>query len=258
MRLYCFSRADPISMTTKLTSKVKPMTDLSNFPITSKWPAKDPSVIQLYSFPTPNGIKASAMLEETGLPYEPHKIGLGGDTTTPEFLSLNPNNKIPAIIDPDGPDGAPMGIWESGSILIYLAEKSGKFYGANATERHQINQWIMFQMGGLGPMMGQFGFFHKFAGKEIEDPRPKQRYIDEVRRLLGVLDRHLDGKDYVVGDAYSIADIASWPWVRAFVEFYEGGDLVGYDNFKNVQGWLERCAQRPASIAALNIPDRNS
>jgi len=234
------------------------MADLSDFPITKTWAAQHPDRIQLYSFPTPNGIKASAMLEESGLAYEPHKIGLSGDTTSPAFLSLNPNNKIPAIIDPDGPDGVPMGLWESGAILVYLAEKSGKLYGASATDRHQINQWIMFQMGGLGPMMGQFGFFHKFAGKEIEDPRPKQRYIDEVRRLLNVLNGHLEGRDYVVGDAYSIADLASWPWVRAFVEFYEGGDLVGYTDFKNVQSWLERCAARPASVAALNIPDRNS
>lgn len=233
------------------------MTDLSAFPITAKWPATHPDRIQLYSFPTPNGIKASAMLEESELAYEAHKIGLGGDTTTPEFLSLNPNNKIPAIIDPNGPDGTPMGLWESGAILIYLAEKSGKLYGANTRERHQINQWIMFQMGGLGPMMGQFGFFHKFAGKEIDDPRPKQRYVDEVQRLLRVLNSHLDGNDYVVGGDYSIADIASWPWVRAFVEFYEGGDLVGYPEFSNIHSWLERCATRPASIAAINIPDRD-
>lgn len=233
------------------------MTDLSNFPITTRWAPAHPDRIQLYSFPTPNGIKASAMLEETGLAYEAHKVGLSGDTTTPEFLSLNPNNKIPAIIDPNGPDGTPMGLWESGAILMYLAEKSAKFYGANATERQQINQWIMFQMGGLGPMMGQFGFFHKFAGSEIEDPRPKQRYIDEVRRLLGVLNGHLDGREYVVGSEYSIADITSWPWVRAFVDFYQGGDLVGYQDFGNIHAWLARCAERPASQAAINIPARD-
>ncbi len=198
------------------------------------------------------------MLEETGLPYEAHKISLSGDTTTPEFLSLNPNNKIPAIIDPNGPDGTPMGLWESGAILIYLAEKSGKMLGASDTERYQVIQWVMFQMGGLGPMMGQFGYFHKFAGKEIDDPRPKQRYIDEVRRLLNVLNGQLAGKDFMVGDSYSIADIASWPWVRAFVGFYEGGDLVGFEDFKDIQNWVTRCAERPASLAAVNIPDRNA
>lgn len=232
------------------------MTDLSEFPITAKWPAMHPDRIQLYSFPTPNGIKASAMLEETGLAYEAHKIGLGGDTTTPEFLSLNPNNKIPAIVDPNGPDGTPIGLFESGAILMYLAEKSGKLYGETSAQRHHINQWVMFQMGGLGPMMGQFGFFHKFAGKEIDDPRPKARYTDEVRRLLGVLDRALEGQDYLVGQAYSIADVASWPWVRSFVGFYEGGDLVGYDDFKNIHGWFARCSERPASVASINIPPR--
>lgn len=151
-----------------------------------------------------------------------------------------------------------MGLWESGAILIYLAEKSGKMLGASDTERYQVIQWVMFQMGGLGPMMGQFGYFHKFAGKEIDDPRPKQRYIDEVRRLLNVLNGQLAGKDFMVGDSYSIADIASWPWVRAFVGFYEGGDLVGFEDFKDIQNWVTRCAERPASLAAVNIPDRNA
>ena len=232
------------------------MTSLGEFKITQKYPPKFTDRIQLYSFPTPNGIKASAMLEETGLAYEPHLVKLN-ETTAPEFLSLNPNNKIPAIIDPNGPNGAPMGLWESGAILMYLAEKSGTLYGASDVERQQINQWVMFQMGGLGPMMGQFGYFHKFAGSEIEDPRPKQRYIDEVRRLLNVLNGHLEGRDYVVGSQYSIADITSWPWIRAFVSFYEGGDLVGYEDFAHIQNWLERCSSRPASQAALNIPDRD-
>ena len=234
------------------------MTDLSNFEITKKWPAKDPSVIQLYSLPTPNGIKASAMLEETGLEYEAHLVDFGsGDQMTPEFMSLNPNNKIPAIIDPNGPGGEPIGVWESGAILIYLAEKTGKLLSQDPVTRLQTIQWLMFQMGGVGPMFGQFGFFHKFAGKEIEDKRPFERYRDESIRLLGVLDRQLANSDYLVGNDYSIADLATWPWLSAMTGFYEAGDLVGIDNFKNVQAWTKRCADRPASQKAVKIPGRD-
>lgn len=230
------------------------MTDLSAFEITRKWPATRPDVIQLYSNPTPNGIKVSAMLEETGLAYEPHLVPLN-ETTTPEFLSLNPNNKIPAIIDPNGPDGAPMGLWESGAILIYLAEKSGQFLPGGA-KRHEVIQWVMFQMGGLGPMFGQLGFFHKFAGADIEDPRPKERYVNEAARLLGVLNGRLADRAFIAGDAYTIADMASWAWVRSVVGFYGAGDLVGYDRFGNVERWLQTCLARPASQKALNIPER--
>ncbi|WP_375175797.1 glutathione S-transferase N-terminal domain-containing protein [Pseudooceanicola sp.] len=227
-----------------------------DFPITKRWPAKDPSVIQLYAFPTPNGVKASIMLEETGLAYEPHLVTLSdADVKSPEFLSLNPNNKIPAIIDPNGPDGAPIGLFESGAILIYLAEKSGKFLGTNATDRARIIQWLMFQMGGVGPMFGQLGFFYKFAGADIEDPRPRERYINEAKRLLAVLDGELEGKEWIAGN-YSIADIALCPWINA-LGFYGAKDVVGYNDLKNVPAWIERFYARPAVEKGKNIPDRN-
>lgn len=234
------------------------MSDLSEFKITEKWPASDPSQIQLYSLPTPNGIKVSMMLEETGLPYEAHLVSFGtNDQMTPEFLSLTPNNKIPAMIDPNGPDGKPIAIWESGAILIYLAEKTGKFLPEGAA-RHEVMQWLMWQMGGLGPMFGQLGFFHKFAGKEIEDPRPKQRYIDEAKRLLTVLDKHLEGKDYVAAGEFTIADIAIAPWIRTFYAFYDAGDLVGGPNdFQNVKRYLLGISARPSFDKAANIPARD-
>lgn len=230
------------------------MADLSAFPITSRWPAKDPSVIQLYSFPTPNGVKASIALEEMGLAYEPHLVTLSDkDVKSDAFLSLNPNNKIPAIIDPNGPDG-PIGLFESGAILLYLAEKTGKFGGSNAAEKARITQWLMFQMGGLGPMLGQMGFFYKFAGAQIEDPRPRERYRDEAIRLLSVLDKELEGKDWIAGD-YSIADMAIAPWVNA-LEFYGTKEVVGYDDFKNLPAYVERFFARPAVAKAKNIPPR--
>ena len=229
------------------------MADLSNFPITARWPAKDPSVIQLYSYPTPNGVKISIALEEMGLAYEPHLVTLKDeDVKSDAFLSLNPNNKIPAIIDPDGPDG-PIGIFESGAILLYLAEKSGKFIGSNATDKAKITQWLMFQMGGLGPMLGQMGFFYKFAGSQIEDPRPRTRYRDEAIRLLGVVDKELEGKDWIAGD-YSIADMAIAPWINA-LEFYGTKDVVGYHGLKNVPAYVERFYARPAVIKAKSIPN---
>ncbi|MGI9406073.1 MAG: glutathione binding-like protein [Hyphomicrobiaceae bacterium] len=231
------------------------MTNLSAFPITGKWPAAHPDRIQLYSLPTPNGIKASAMLEETGLAYEPHLVSFStDDQLTPEFLSLNPNNKIPAIIDPDGPGGKPMGLWESGAILLYLAEKAGKLLPSGPAARYETIQWLMWQMGGVGPMFGQLGFFYKFAGKDIEDKRPFERYRDESKRLLAVLDNRLSGREFIMGDAYTIADIAVWPWVRSLVGFYEAGDEVGIGNFGNVTAWLETCSERPASKIAVNTP----
>ena len=232
------------------------MLDAAAQPISARWPATRPDRIQLYSNPTPNGIKVSAMLEETGLPYEPHFIPLD-QTTTPEFLSLNPNNKIPAIVDPDGPGGRPLALWESGAILIYLAEKTGRFLPADPAARYETLQWLMFQMGGVGPMFGQLGFFLKLGGKDIEDPRPRDRYIAEATRLLNVLNQRLEGRDWIMGDAYTIADMAIWPWVRTLIGFYEAGNLVGYDRFTNIQSWMERALARPASQAALNIPDRN-
>ena len=232
------------------------MTTLADFPITQKWPPANPDVIQLYAFPTPNGVKASIMLEETGLPYEAHKVTLAdADVKSAEFLSLNPNNKIPAIIDPDGPGGEPLGLWESGAILIYLAEKTGKFMGDSPTEKYATHQWLMFQMGGVGPMFGQLGFFYKFAGSEYEDKRPQQRYINEAKRLLAVLEKHMEGHDWVTG-AYSIADIAIAPWLRA-LDFYGARDVVGWGNHKNLVAYLDRFLDRPAVQKGLVTPSRD-
>lgn len=231
------------------------MTDLSQFPIAQKWPAKHPGLIQLYSFPTPNGVKVSIALEEMGLPYEAHKVTLAdADVKSPEFLSLNPNNKIPAIIDPDGPEGEPLGLFESGAILIYLAEKSGKFLGDSARQRAHIIQWLMFQMGGVGPMFGQLGYFYKFAGSEIEDPRPRERYINEAKRLLAVVEKQLDGQDWIAGP-YSIADMALAPWVRA-LNFYGATEVVGLPDSPNTLAWLERFTTRPAVQTGLVTPPR--
>lgn len=231
------------------------MAQLSDFPITKRWPATNPDVIQLYSYPTPNGVKASIMLEETGLDYEVHKVTLADeDVKSDAFLSLNPNNKIPAMIDPNGPDG-PVGIFESGAILIYLADKSGKFIGNTATERAHVIQWLMFQMGGLGPMLGQLGFFYKFAGSEWEDKRPQQRYIDEAKRLLAVLEGQLSQRDWIAGD-YSIADMAIAPWLNA-LDFYGAKEAVGWSEHKALVAYLERFKARPAVEKGIKIPSRD-
>jgi len=229
--------------------------DLSQFPIARKWPARHPERLQLYSLPTPNGVKAAIMLEETGLPYEVHRVDFSqNDQLSPEFLSLNPNNKIPAIIDPDGPGGKPLPLWESGAILIYLAEKTGKLLPADAALRYQTIQWLMFQMGGLGPMFGQLGFFHKFAGKDYEDKRPRDRYAAESRRILTVLDRQLEGRSWIMGEAYTIADIATFPWVNNLIGFYGAGELVGFQDFANVARVLKTFVERPAVARGLQIP----
>jgi GST-like protein len=234
------------------------MNDLSAFPITKKWPARHPDRLQLYSLPTPNGVKVSIMLEETGLPYEPHLVRFDqNDQTSPEFLSLNPNNKIPAIIDPDGPNGRPLPLWESGAILVYLAAKTGKLMPVDLAARYETLQWVMFQMGGIGPMFGQVGFFHKFAGREYEDKRPRDRYVAESARLLRVLEQHLEGRAWIMGDEYTIADIASFPWINNLVGFYGAGDLVGWADFPNVQRVLQAFLARPAVQRGLKIPDRN-
>ena len=233
------------------------MTDLSAFPITKKWPAAHPERLQLYSLPTPNGVKVSIMLEETGLPYEPHLVRFDtNDQLTPEFMSLNPNNKIPAIIDPNGPDGKPLPLFESGAILIYLADKTGQLIPQDAAGRYEAIQWVMFQMGGIGPMFGQLGFFHKFAGKEYEDKRPRDRYVAESKRLLGVLEQRLEGREWILGDQYSIADIATFPWVRNLVGFYEAGELVAIQDFPNVQRVLAAFVARPAVVRGLDSPKR--
>ena len=230
------------------------MTSLSNFPITARWPAKNPSVIQLYSLPTPNGVKVSIALEEMSLPYEAHLVDFATeDQMTPEFLSLNPNNKIPAIIDPNGPNDAPLPLFESGAILIYLAEKTGKFLPA--ANRYEVLQWLMFQMGGVGPMFGQFGFFHVFAGKDIEDPRPRERYRAESARLLRVLDDHLAGREWVAGE-YSIADIAIAPWLINMRDRYKGGDLIDMPARANVAAYMERFLARPAVQRGRTVPSK--
>ena len=233
------------------------MADLSNFPITRKWPARHPDRIQLYSLPTPNGVKVSIALEELGLPYEPHLVSFDtNDQMSPEFLSLNPNNKIPAILDPHGPDGQPLALFESGAILLYLADKTGQLMPHDAAARYETIQWLMWQMGGLGPMFGQLGFFHKFAGKDYEDKRPRDRYVAESRRLLGVLDQRLKGRPWVVGDTYTVADIAIWPWVRNLVGFYGAGELVEFGQFKEIERVLAAFVQRPAVAKGLDIPAR--
>ena len=235
------------------------MNDLLAFPITKKWPPRHPDRLQLYSLNTPNGVKASIMLEETGLPYEPHLVSFdSSDQKTPEFLSLNPYGKIPAIIDPNGPDGRPLPLFESGAILVYLADKTGQFLPREGNARYETLQWLMFQMGGIGPMFGQVGFFHKFAGREFEDKRPRDRYVGEARRLLGVLNARLESRTWLMGEAYTIADIAIFPWVRNLIGFYEAGELVGIADFPNVTRSLERVLARPAVAKGLNIPSRDA
>jgi GSH-dependent disulfide-bond oxidoreductase len=232
-----------------------PMIDLSDFPITKKWPAAHPDRLQLYSLPTPNGVKVSIALEETGLAYEPHLVRFdANDQMSPEFRSLNPNNKIPAIIDPNGPGGKPLALFESGAILVYIAGKTGRLMPADDAARYETLQWVMFQMGGIGPMFGQVGFFHKFAGKDYEDKRPRDRYVAESRRLLAVLDKHLAGRAWIMGDEYTIADIATFPWVNNLVGFYDAGEIVGFDRFPEVGRVLEAFRARPAVAAGLQIP----
>lgn len=233
------------------------MIDLSTFPINKKWPARHPDRIQLYSLPTPNGVKVSIMLEETGLPYEPHRVSFDTrDQMSPEFLSLSPNNKIPAILDPNGPNGQPLPLFESGAILIYLADKAGQFLPHDLASRYETIQWLMFQMGGIGPMFGQLGFFNKFAGKNYEDKRPRDRYVAESKRLLGVLDQRLADRSWIMGNDYTIADMATFPWVRNLIGFYEAGELVGIANFANVVRVLDTFLARPAVARGLDIPKR--
>jgi GST-like protein len=234
------------------------MTDLGTFPITRKWPARHPDRLQLYSLPTPNGVKVSIALEETGLPYEPHLVRFdANDQLSPEFLSLNPNNKIPAILDPNGPDGQPLALFESGAILVYLASKTGQLLPADTAKRFEALQWLMFQMGGVGPMFGQLGFFHKFAGKDYEDKRPRDRYVAESRRLLKVLDQHLADRAWLVADEFGIADIATFPWVNNLVGFYGAREIVGYDDFPHVDRVLQAFLARPAVQRGLKIPARD-
>jgi GST-like protein len=233
------------------------MPDLSDFPISKRWPAQHPDRLQLYSLNTPNGVKVSIMLEEIGLPYEAHLVDImQNESWTPEFLSLNPNGKIPAIVDPNGPDGRPIRLFESGAILVYLAEKTGKLAPASSAERYETLAWVMWQMGAVGPMFGQVGFFNKFAGRAYEDKRPLQRYVDEAKRLLGVLEARLNGRPWIMGEEFTIADVATLGWVRNLIGFYEARDLVAFDNLATVPEWLERCLARPAVRRGLEIPAR--
>jgi GSH-dependent disulfide-bond oxidoreductase len=234
------------------------MPNLSAFPITQKWPAQHPERLQLYSLPTPNGVKVSIALEELGLAYEPHLVSFDtNDQMSPAFLSLNPNNKIPAILDPDGPGGKPLALFESGAILVYLAGKTGRLLPQDVAARYETLQWLMWQMGGVGPMFGQLGFFHKFAGKDYEDKRPRGRYVAESRRLLGVLNQRLQGRQWIMGDEYTMADIAVFPWVRCLVDFYGAGDLVGMQDFAHVSRALAAFVARPAVGRGLLVPQRS-
>lgn len=245
-----------ITCTTHITCITR-MTDLSSFPITRKWPAQHPDRIQLYSLNTPNGVKASIMLEETGLPYEPHLVDFSkGDQKTPEFRSLNPYGKIPALIDPDGPGGKPLALFESGAILIYLADKSGQLVPRDPAARYEALQWVIFQVAGVGPMFGQVGFFYKFEGKDFEDKRPLQRYVAESKRILEVLEQRLTDRAWIMGDEYSIADIAVFSLVRNFIGYYDAGELVGIDQYPNVQRGLAAFVARPAVARGVNIPKR--
>jgi GST-like protein len=233
------------------------MNDLSAFPVTKKWPAHYPDRLQLYSVPTPNGVKVAIMLEESALPYEPHLVNFANnEQMSAEFLALNPNNKIPAILDPNGPGGKPLPLFESGAILIYLAEKTGRLLPLDAGARYQTIQWLMFQMGGIGPMFGQVGFFNKFAGKDYEDKRPRDRYVAESKRLLGVLNRHLADRAWIMGEAMSIADVATFPWINNLIGFYEAGDLVEIASFPEVTRVLRAFMSRPAVVKGMNIPAR--
>ena len=234
------------------------MSELAGFPITRKWPPNHPERIQLYSLPTPNGVKVSIMLEETGLPYEAHRVDFDrNEQASSEFRSLNPNGKIPAIIDPDGPGGVPLPLFESGAILIYLADKSGQFLPREPAARYETLQWLMFQMGGIGPMFGQVGFFHKFAGRDYEDKRPRDHYVAEARRLLGVLESRLAQRQWLMGPTYTIADMATLPWVRNLIGFYGAGELIGIASFPHVTQALERFVARPAVARGLTIPARS-
>ena len=228
------------------------MSDLSSFPITARWAPARPDAIQLYAYPTPNGVKVSIALEEMGLDYEPHLVTLkDADVKSDAFTSLNPNGKIPAIIDPDGPGGQPIGLFESGAILAYLGDKTGQFLGEN---RWHTLQWVMFQMGGVGPMFGQLGWFVKFAGAEIEDKRGRDRYVAEAKRLLGVVEGQLDGQDWIAGREFSIADIALAPWLNA-LDFYGAKEMVGWDDHPRTKAYVARFYERPAVQKAKRIPD---
>jgi GST-like protein len=227
----------------------------TDFPITRKWPPRHPDRIQLYSINSPNGVKTSVMLEETGLPYEAHLVRFDlKEQLSAEFRSLNPYAKIPAIIDPLGPDGAPLALFESAAVLIYLADKSGRFLAPHGAARYETLQWTMFQTANISPIFGQVGFFHKFAGRQYEDKRPRDRYVNESRHLLDVLEARLTNRTWIMGDELTIADIGIFPMIRNLIGYYGAGDLVGIQELPNVQRALAAFVARPAVMRAVNIP----
>lgn len=233
------------------------MSKLDRFPITRRWPATNPDIIQLYSMTTPNGVKVSIALEEMGLPYEAHAVNImANESWTPEFLALNPNGKIPAIIDPNGPDGEPIGMFESNAILLYLAEKTGKLIPADRAGQLEARTWLFLQAGHIGPMFGQVGYFNKFAGREIADKRPLERYVGEARRMLALLEDRLDGRDWLMGADFTIVDCACLGWVRNLIGFYEAAELVDYAALRRVPRWLDAGLARPAVQRGLNSPAR--
>lgn len=235
------------------------MADLSAFPVTRLFPAKNPDVIQLYSLATPNGVKVSIALEELGLPYEVHKLDISTNIQKhPDYVALNPNGRIPAIIDPDGPDGKPLGLFETGAILIYLAEKTGRLLPKDPALRYETIAWLMWQMGGVGPMFGQFGHFYKFAADKVaNNPYPAERYANETRRLLGIIEERLEGRTFLVNEELTIADIATFPWVRALSTGYDAAGALGLADFPKTNEWVARLAARPASVKGLNVPPRS-
>ena len=220
------------------------MTSSTWFP--ERWPAQDPDVIQLYSLATPNGQKVSIALEETGLAYEPHLINImKDDQFDPDYLKLSPNGKIPAILDPHGPEDEPTMMMESVAILIYLADKSGQLLPQNYRSRMEHLQWLFFQSAHIGPMFGQFGHFHLFARDKTSDDYARERYGAETRRLLKVLDDRLADRDYIM-DNYSMVDIAIAPWVACLGDFYKAGKELELESYRQVNDWLDRVTTRPA------------
>ena len=212
----------------------------------SRWPPTDPTLIQLYSMATPNGQKVGVCLEEMGLSYEPHLIHIGkGDQMDPEFIRISPNNKIPALIDPDGPEGEVQVLSESILILQYLADKTGLFFPRTYRARLEAQQWLTFQAAHIGPMFGQFGHFHVYAKDKTTDDYGDRRYTEETRRLLGVLDKRLSDHEYLIGD-YSIVDMATVPWVECLAGFYASHDYLGMREFTHVERWRAKVTARPA------------
>ena len=231
----------------------KPVTLMSEISFPARWPATMPDELQLYSMATPNGQKVSVALEEMGLGYEPHLINIvEGDQHDPAFVTLSPNGKIPAIIDPNGPEGQRVALSESAAILIYLADKTGQLLPQNYLSRMEHLQWLMFQMAHIGPFFGQFGHFYKFMRGKLKDDYSENRYTQETRRLLGILEKRLEGRKYIMDD-YSIVDISMVPWVNCCAEFYDAWAYLEMGSFTNVETWRKRVSERPAYIRGKEV-----